>query len=254
MGIVYLEAGILWILMAMAGGGIGGLIIREYMLRKYAKPLLIFARARRFHEMIVMTHTVGGNTELLIPKLNENGMLTFKMNNKKQIMYDPKRDPEAVEHLYSVPLIHYMAGYPEAIVSRGVMAVQVIREMLTADPNLKDYTDERLLFWILKDEHWKNVENSASKIDPEVFQELCEIREFLKDYELPAGYFTYPSMMSLLSPTNSTSHVLNLISKVQERCAKMGEGVDTWIKALMTGAVAVAIVVVAAAVANQIIG
>jgi len=254
MGIVYIEAGVLWILMAMAGGGLGGLVIREAMLRLYGKPLLIFAKAKRLHKMMVMTHTVGGDMEMLIPRLNDDGMFTFKMNNKKQLMYDPKRDPEAVEHLYGVPVIQYMAGYPEAVVTRGVMAVQVIRNMLTADTNLKDYTDERLLFWILKDEHWANVENSASKIDSEVFQELCEIREFLKDYELPAGYFTYPSMMSLLSPTNSTSHVLNLISKVQERCAKMGEGVDTWIKALMTGAVAVAIVVVAAAVANQIIG
>lgn len=254
MGVVYIDSVILLVLIGVTGISVAGLVIREMLLRLHAKPMLMYAKAKRFHKMLIMTHTVGGRSELVIPKLNDLDMLEFKLNNKKNIMYDPKRDPEAVEHLYDVPIIHYMAGYPEAIVTRGIIAVQTIREIILNDPTLKDYTDERLLFWILKDEHWGNVENSASKIDQTVFEELCSIREFLKDYDIPSGYFAYPAMMSLLSPTNSTSHVLNLISKVQERCAKMASGTDTWIKMLMTGSIAIAIVFVAAGITSMIIG
>ena len=255
-GMVQIDGIILYILVAMSSISVTLLIVREIILRKFAKPILVYTKARKNHLPIVMTHAPHHQSEFVIPHENDFGMLEFRTSRVrgKHIMFNPKKDPQVVESLCGVPVYHHYLGYPEALVTEGVRAVDAIRDILTEDPNLKDYTDERLLFWILKDEHWDNVGTSASHIDDDAFQELCVIREFLKTYEIPSGNFTYPAMASLLCPTNSSSHVINLISKVQERAAKMSGGVDTLLKIIIVSAIAGAIVIGSIAVSSMIAG
>ena len=83
MGMVYISEMMIWVLVIVASISIVGLVAREMMLRMFGKPLLIYATAKRLHKAVVMTHTVDGRTELVIPKINEFGMLTFKMGKKK---------------------------------------------------------------------------------------------------------------------------------------------------------------------------
>lgn len=253
---VQIDGAILLALVVISTLSIAFLIIREMMLRIFAKPLLVFTKAKKNHLPIIMTHAPHHQCEFVIPHENDLGMLEFRTKRVKgkHLMYNPKRDPDVVEQLYGVSVYHYYLGYPEALVTAGVMAVEAIRDILIEDSNLKDYTDERLLFWILKDEHWDNVKTSASHIDEDAFQELCMIREFLKTYEIPSGNFTYPAMARLLCPTNSSSHVVNLIAKVQEKTSKMHGGIDPLLKIIIISAIAGAIVIGSIAVSSMIAG
>lgn len=254
-GMVQIDGVVLIVLMAIAGLSTTLLIIREIILRTYGRPLMVYSKAKKNHVPLIMTHGPHHQDELVIPSENDFGMLEFKTKRVKgkHLMFNPKRDSEAVEHLYGVPIYHYWLGYPEAIITAGVKAVSDIRDMLITNENLKDYTDERLLFWILEDEHWDNDVNTASHIDDGVFEELCAIREFLKDYEIPTGSFSYPAMSALLCPTNSSSHIINLISKVQERATKMAGGVDTLLKIIIVSAIAGAIIIGSIAVSSMIV-
>ena len=255
MGVVYIDSSILMVLMLISGLSIMGLIIREMTIRIYAKPLMIYSKAKKNHLAIVATHAPHGQCEFAIPHENQFGMWEFKTKNGgKHIMYNPKREVGTLEQLYGVPIVHYYAGYPEALVTRGIKAVADIREILVDNPELKDYTDHRFLFWLLKDEHWDNCQENASRVDPDVFNEIVSIREYLKDYQITDGDFTFQGMADLLSPTNSTSHVINLISKVQERSAQMQSGIDTFLKVLIVSAVAGAIVIGAIAISGMIAG